>query len=157
MEHKEEHQKVLREAGEDYLETILDLEDENHNVRSIDVANTLGVSRPSVNKAIGVLKELGYVEQQPYGSIRLTESGRQQAAEVTRRHRILRFFLIEVLGVEREIANEDACRMEHVISTQTMEKLIEFLSKTTGQQFCQKFDENCKAGEKCDKCRSVHR
>ena len=123
-----ENNKVLREAGEDYLEAILWLETDNSkDVRSIDVANYLGVSRPSVNKAIGVLKGAGMVEQQPYGKIRLTPQGRQHAQQVAGRHETLRFFLTELLGVTAEVADEDACRMEHVVSHQTMEKLAQYI------------------------------
>lgn len=128
----EEQEKVLREAGENYLEAILKLEDDNHNVRSIDVATELGVSRPSVNKALGVLKKAGMVEQQPYGRINLTDLGREKALDVTQRHRLLRSFLINVLGVDAETADEDACRMEHVVSEQTMRKLTDHFDRVTG-------------------------
>jgi len=120
-------EKTLREAGENYLETILSLEDENGDVRSVDVAASLGVSRPSVNKALGVLKSMGFVEQQPYGRIRLTLEGRERAKAVLQRHEILRSFLISVLKVDVETANEDACRMEHVVSEQTMKRLAEYI------------------------------
>lgn len=120
-------EKTLREAGENYLEAILSLENESKDVRSIDVARQLEVSRPSVNKALGVLKEMGMVEQQPYGAIRLTDKGRLRAIEVTSRHRTLKSFLINVLGVEAETADEDACKMEHVVSKETMRKLTDYL------------------------------
>lgn len=129
-----ENESVLREAGENYLEAILRLEDENQHVRSIDVANTLGVSRPSVNKALGVLKKAGMVDQQPYGRISLTEMGREKAGEVLHRHITLRAFLTKILGVDAETADEDACRMEHVISEETMDKLIAYLEKVTGKK-----------------------
>lgn len=122
---------ILREAGENYLEAILRLEDESHHVRSIDVANTLGVSRPSVNKALGVLKKAGMVEQQPYGRISLTGLGRERAQDVLRRHVALRTFLTKLLGVDAETADADACRMEHVISEQTMAKLCDYMEKIT--------------------------
>lgn len=125
---------VLREAGENYLEAILRLEDENQHVRSIDVASALGVSRPSVNKALGVLKKAGMVEQQPYGRINLTELGRQTAKEVFHRHVTLRTFLTKVLGVDADTADDDACKMEHVISEQTMQRLIVYLEKLTGHK-----------------------
>ena len=124
-------EKTLREAGENYLETILSLEDDKGDVRSVDVANALGVSRPSVNKALGVLKSMGFVEQQPYGRIRLTAEGRARAQAVLCRHETLRSFLVNVLNVDIETANEDACRMEHVISQQTMARLTEYIAKLT--------------------------
>ena len=124
-------ENVLREASENYLEAILKLEDENQQVRSIDVATELRVSRPSVNKALGVLKKAGMVEQQPYGQISLTMEGRKKASEVMRRHQTLKRFLIKVLGVDEETADNDACRMEHVVSAQTMSKLTDYFEKIT--------------------------
>lgn len=126
----EQENTILREAGENYLEAILRLEDDQQTVRSIDVATALGVSRPSVNKALGVLKKAGMVEQQPYGRISLTELGREKANEVFRRHRTLRSFLINVLGVDPETADADACKMEHVVSEQTMCKLVQHFGQT---------------------------
>lgn len=125
-----EQENTLREAGENYLEAILKLEDKDLNVRSIDVARELEVSRPSVNKALGVLKKAGMVEQQPYGSIRLTDLGRKKAQEVTNRHRTLKAFLINVLGVDPETADDDACKMEHVVSAQTMRKLTKHFEES---------------------------
>ncbi|WP_312642976.1 metal-dependent transcriptional regulator [Hydrogenoanaerobacterium sp.] len=119
---------VIREAGEDYLEAILQIENENDCVRSVDVANRLGVSRPSVNKAIGILREAGMVEQQPYGDIRLTEQGRERAQVVSRRHALIKGFLVEVLRVEESVAEQDACKMEHAVSDQTMTRWAQFVS-----------------------------
>lgn len=126
-----ETETVLREASENYLEAILRLEDDNRSVRSIDVAKAMEVSRPSVNKALGVLKKAGMVEQQPYGRITLTDLGRAKAQEVNNRHETLREFLINVLGVDAETADNDACRMEHVVSEQTMSKLTDYFRKVT--------------------------
>ncbi|MDL2233616.1 metal-dependent transcriptional regulator [Ruminococcaceae bacterium OttesenSCG-928-L11] len=123
-------EKILREAGEDYLETILRLEDGGSDVRSIDVATEMGVSRPSVNKAIGVLKKAGMVEQKPYGRIHLTDLGRAQAQAVTGRHEMLKRFLVRILGVDPVIADTDACKMEHVVSEETMAKLAGFVDST---------------------------
>lgn len=119
----------LREAGENYLEAILELQEQGQGTRSIDVAKRLGVSRPSVNKALGILKDAGMVEQQPYGLITLTETGRKRAEEVSRRHIIIKRFLTEVLSVDKDTSDIDACRMEHVISNKTMTALVEFLEK----------------------------
>lgn len=133
MSYETEGDKILREAGEDYLEAILKLEDESSLVRSIDVATELGVSRPSVNKAVGVLKKAGMVEQKPYGRIHLTELGRAQAIEVTNRHQTLKDFLIKLLGVDPAVADSDACKMEHVVSGETMTKLIKYVETLTGR------------------------
>ncbi len=120
---------ILREASENYLETIFRLEELSGPVRSIDVANALGVSRPSVNKAVSVLKKAGMVEQQPYGRISLTPRGREQAMAVDLRHRTLKRFLIRVLGVEENTAEVDACRMEHVVSPETMRRLAAYIQE----------------------------
>ena len=110
---------VLRESGEDYLEAILQLEDDSGKVRSVDVANKLGVTRPSVNKAISALKEEGLVSQELYGNISLTDKGREYAKEVMEKHCTIRDFLQTVLGVGYDVAENDACRMEHIISDET--------------------------------------
>ena len=120
---------TLREASENYLEAILSFEDESGLARSIDVASALGVSRPSVNKALGVLKKAGMVDQQPYGRISLTPDGRRRAKEVMRRHGVIKGFLTGVLGVDDETADFEACKMEHVFSEQTMRKLTDYLEK----------------------------
>lgn len=117
----------LSASSQDYLEALLVLSQGKDSVRSVDVANRLGVSRASVNKAIGVLKELGFVTQERYGEVELTEEGRKAAVAVQKRHSTLKFFLKEVLGVGEENAENDACRMEHVISIETLEKLQIFL------------------------------
>ncbi len=119
--------KNVTSSSQDYLEAILMLSDKDGNVRSIDVANAEHVSRASVNKAIGVLKEKGFVTQQKYGAVSLTPEGRKVADSVNKRHNTLKSFLIDVLKVSSKTAEEDACRMEHVISLETLNNLEEFL------------------------------
>jgi len=114
-------------SSQDYLETILELSEKNQIIRSIDIANILGVSRASVNKALGILKSSGFISQEKYAPIYLTEKGRQEAASVKRRHNVLKRFLIEVLMVNSQTAEEDACKMEHSISLETLEKLEAFV------------------------------
>jgi DtxR family Mn-dependent transcriptional regulator len=114
---------------QDYLETILDLEDLDKNVRVTDIAKKLNFAKASVNQTICKLVDLGYVTHQLYGPVLLTESGRQLAIKVKERHKKLRKFLIDVLDVNADIAEKDACLMEHVVSPETMDKLTYFLCK----------------------------
>ena len=125
---------ALRESGEDYLETILILHERTGYVRSVDVANELGFSKPSVSRAMGILKENGYITVERDGEIVLTESGLKRANEVYDRHKLLTKFLNRVLGVSEENSAEDACRIEHVISPETFEKLGEFVKQQLGEE-----------------------
>ncbi len=108
----------LKESGEMYLETISILSKKSGAVRSVDVANSLGYSKPSVSRAVGLLKEKGYIVFDENGHIRLTDSGTLVAEEVFERHTIITKALT-LLGVEKDIAAEDACRIEHIISKET--------------------------------------
>lgn len=125
--------KTISTSSENYLETIYTLSRDGSPVRSIDVATAIGVSKASVNKAISVLREAGMVEQELYGAITLTELGTVRAREVFRRHCTLKTFLNTVLGVPEKIAEADACRMEHVISEETMRRWTDYLEKTLGE------------------------
>lgn len=121
---------ALTRAGEDYLESIYRLslaQGDGEGVRSVDVAEQLNVSKASVNKAISLLKEEGMVNQSRYGRVTLTESGRAYARTVWRSHRALRAFLETTLGVEDERADAEACLMEHVLSEDTLNRLIRYL------------------------------
>lgn len=117
----------LSASKQDYLETILDFTMDAGQARSIDIARTLGVSRASVNKSLGVLKESGMIEHEHYGDVRLTEKGLKAARLVRSRHNTLKIFLIDVLSVSPKTAERDACRMEHAISRETTAKLEEYL------------------------------
>ncbi len=105
----------LQESGEMYLETILVLHQRNGNVRSIDIANEMNFSKPSVSRAMSKLREGGFVNMDNDGMITLTPSGREIAEKIFERHNVLSKLLIQ-LGVDKETATEDACRIEHVIS-----------------------------------------
>ena len=124
---------TLRESGEDYLETILILHERTGYVRSIDVANELGYSKPSVSRAVGILKDNGLITVEPDGQLVLTETGLKRANEVYDKHKLLTKFLNKVLGVSEENSAEDACRIEHVISEETFERLGEFVEKYLGK------------------------
>ena len=118
----------LLESGEMYLETIYVLSMNNGVVRSIDVGNYMGFSKPSVSRAIGILKNAGYVNVAKNGGITLTPSGEKIAKKIYERHYVLTNLLKE-LGVTDETAASDACKMEHVISDETFEKIKEHASK----------------------------
>ena len=122
--------KNLYKSGEDYLEAVLFIERKKGRVKSIDVANYLGVSRPSVNRALTNLQEMGYVSKPIYGEVTITDEGRKRAEVVAKKHVALTQLLTDVLGVSREVAEKDACKIEHDISDETTEKLIEYLKKT---------------------------
>jgi len=114
-------------SSQDYLEAILELSKEARKIRSIDLAQKLGVSRASVNRAVGVLKNAGFVLHEKYSEISLTEEGIKAALAVKERHNTLKRFLTEVLGVSERTAEDDACKMEHGISVETLERLQDFI------------------------------
>lgn len=105
-----------------YLETILRLSEKNPNVRSVDVAEELGYSKPSVSRAVGLLKKGGYLNMDSAGYLTLTEAGNALATKIYERHRVLTMMLTR-LGVSAEQAAEDACKMEHVISDETFDAI----------------------------------
>ena len=113
---------ALQESGEMYLETIHRLSMEQQVVRSIDVAESMGYSKPSVSRAVALLKQGGYLLVNNHGHLSLTEEGKKVAEKVFERHTVLTAMLT-ALGVDRETASEDACRIEHVISEQTFEAI----------------------------------
>ena len=123
-------------AGEDYLETILMIEREQDEsgVRITDIAKKLGVTKPSVIRSIKNLASEGFVTQESYGDIYLTEKGRLKAGQVLGRHKVIRTFLEEILGVDPEQADADACKIEHVVSSETMEKLSSFVAEEEGKR-----------------------
>lgn len=118
---------AIRESGEDYLETILILHRKTGFVRSIDVASELGYSKPSISRAMGILKSDGYITAQPNGQLILTDKGLAKAEQIYGRHVMLRSFLHDTLGVSEENAEADACRIEHILSEETYSKLKEFI------------------------------
>lgn len=111
-----------------YLKAMLVLEVDGEPVRAKDLAARLGLSRPSVTKAVASLAKLGYLTHEPYHHVVLTAKGRQLGREVMRRHQILRAFLTGVLGVDAAIADEDSCALEHVVSRPTLTRLTDFLA-----------------------------
>ena len=112
----------LQESGEMYLETIYMLSQTMDTVRSIDVVDHMGYSKPSVSRAVGLLKSGGYLTVEANGALHLTDEGRAIGEKIYNRHTILTALLMR-LGVDRETAAEDACRMEHAISDATFEAI----------------------------------
>lgn len=113
---------------QDYLETILFLDGEHQEIRSVDVASRLHVSRAAVSKSLMLLKDLKLIEMQKYGLITLTSTGRLAAQQVMDKHLLLSSFLI-VLGVDPTTAGIDACKIEHVLSDASVEKIKDFMTK----------------------------
>ena len=118
----------IQESGEMYLETILLLSKKSSLVRSIDVCEQMGYSKPSVSRAIGILREAEYITVDKNGHIELTEKGRDVAEKIYERHTIFTRFLT-ILGVSPEIASEDACKIEHTISEESFDAIKRFVEE----------------------------
>ncbi len=118
----------LHESAEMYLETIYVLSLKSNSVRSIDVAEYMGYSKPSISRAVSLLKQGGYLTVQKDGSLSLTENGLSAAKNIFERHKILTEFLVHI-GVDKETADNDACKIEHVVSQDTVTAIIKFLQK----------------------------
>lgn len=122
-------EKISR-SHEDYLEAIVMLGGTTDvPVRPVDVATKLGVSKASVSKALNILKEKGYADQPFYGDITLTELGYSYGQKVLERHNLLFDFMTKELGISEEIADEEACVMEHAISDESFEKWVSYFKK----------------------------
>ncbi|MCI8958286.1 MAG: metal-dependent transcriptional regulator [Lachnospiraceae bacterium] len=119
----------MHESGENYLETILVLKEKRGTVRSIDIARELNFSKPSVSRAMGILREDGYICMEPSGEIRLTDQGQKKAWEIYGRHLLLTRFLQEVAGVSPEMAEENACRMEHILDQEVVDGISRFMEE----------------------------
>ena len=116
---------TVRESGEMYLEAILVLAKKSGYVRSIDVSEYLGYSKPSVSRAMGILREGGYILMEKDGAITQTDSGKKLAETIYERHTVLSELLIR-LGVDEKTATDDACRIEHVISDESFQAIKQY-------------------------------
>jgi len=134
---KQEVQREQTASMEDYLEAVAMLRGKGKVVRVSQISRKLKVKMPSVTSALKKLSEQGLVEHEKYGHIKLTLEGNKVAGEVLRRHKALTRFLIEALGIDQETAEEDACKIEHVISPLSLERVIKFIE----------FIEACPLGE----------
>ncbi len=118
----------LQESGEMYLETILILSKKGTSVRSIDICEYMGFSKPSVSRAVGLLKSGEFITVDNLGYITLTPTGKEIAQKIYDRHNLLTHFLVK-LGVDEKTASDDACKMEHCISDKTFEALKNYIEK----------------------------
>ncbi len=123
------HSLPVTSSLQDYLEVILNLLQENKTARVTDIADRLGIAKPSVIQALALLKEKGLIKQDPYGPVELTEKGLRYALKVRHRHKIIYGFLTQVLGVSPSAAEEDACLMEHDLSAETFDRLLVYLKE----------------------------
>ncbi|HHU05850.1 MAG TPA: metal-dependent transcriptional regulator [Clostridiales bacterium] len=119
----------IQESAENYLETILILQQKNANVRSIDIANELQFSKASISVAMKRLRENGYIEMDELGLITLTDKGYKIAKNMYDRHKVITGWLVSI-GVDEKTAAEDACRIEHVISQETFDRIKSFAEQS---------------------------
>ncbi len=119
-------QSELSSSMEDYLETIYLQDLEGHTAKVKDIADAMGVSKPSVTEALSVLQDRGLVHHQKYGDVELTERGRSTASQIYYRHQLLFNFFHSILNVPKELAEDDACKIEHLISETSVNHIITF-------------------------------
>ena len=119
----------LSPSEEDYLETIYLVKKEHKTVKPIEVAKKLNVRKPSVTGAVKKLSKKGFIQYQKYGDIKITEEGEKTARDIYKKHQMLMRFFTEVLKLEKNIAEEDACKIEHTLSKKTLNKLTKFIQK----------------------------
>lgn len=159
----------LSESLEDYLEVILDLEKENKVARAKDIAQKLGIQPGSVTGGLKSLVEKDLINYEPYSFVTLTPEGARIATAITRRHRVLKTFLLKVLQLEEATAEAAACRMEHAVDEVSVERLVDFVEylfdcPRTGDSWIQSFLEYTRSGKKSwencavclDDCRDRH-
>lgn len=140
----------LTSSQEEYLKTIYLLQKSSKKVRVTDIALKLEITKPSVNKAINLLKDIGLINYQAYGNITLTKQGENYAIQVIKKQDILKMFLVEVLDIDQQKAEEEAKAMKYAISETTAKKLDKYITQimNLGDLDCQ-YDEN---NEKCKNC-----
>lgn len=120
----------MHESGENYLETILMIKEKKGVVRSIDVARALNFSKPSVSRAMGLLRDQGFISMEQGGDIQAYRGGLQGEIPSTHYHLLLTAFLQEVTGVSEEMAEENACRMEHILDQEVVDGISTYMSKS---------------------------
>lgn len=142
----------LTKSLEEYITAIYMLEQDGDKIRVTDIAEEMIVTKPSVNRALKTLKEKGIINFEPYKDITLTEDGRKVAKNILKKHDIVKIFLIEILGIEENIAEKDAPKIKSAISPETEKKLEQFMTKTL------KIDElKCNHSWESERCRMCKR
>lgn len=119
----------LQESGQMYLKEILLLNHETGFVRAIDIAHRMNFSKPSVSRAMGILKREGYITVEENGQIILTEKGSDVATNIYEKYCLIKLYLIDSLGIDEELADKEACKMEHSVSDETVDKIERYLQK----------------------------
>lgn len=122
---------AIKESGEMYLETILVLREKNKFVRSIDIANELDYSKPSVSRAVGILKDNKLITIESNGNILLTEEGEKIADNIYERHNYISEYLVKALNVKKETALDDACKIEHILSDESFKMIKEWVKNNS--------------------------
>jgi DtxR family Mn-dependent transcriptional regulator len=149
--------KNLTPTMEDYLEAIYNLSQEKRVVRVKDIANRLGVKMPTVTSMLKTLSEKGMIDYEKYEYLELTGKGSDIGSQVDQRHQILRSFLTDILKIDHDQADEDACKMEHAVSPATLESIVDFMEFVEycprgGNDWLALFNEYRKYGTPKDKC-----
>lgn len=143
--------QTLSESQENYLETILDLENSNKVARAKEIAERLNIQPGSVTGALKALADKGYINYAPYSFITLTKKGKQRAGIIAKRHAAIKEFLVKVLQIDARTADETACRMEHAIDDKTFDRLVCFIDyiftcPRAGQEWIDSFINYCSSG-----------
>ena len=153
--------KALSENMEDYLEAILELEETNKVARAKDIADKLGIQRGSVTGGLKTLGEKGLIHYEPYSFVTLTPQGKKLAKAITKRHIVLKVFFKNVLKIHPDIAESNACRVEHAIDEDVLERLVSFIEfihscPRAGDDWLESFQQFCSTTdnrpEECDTC-----
>ncbi|MFP3938333.1 MAG: metal-dependent transcriptional regulator [Phycisphaerae bacterium] len=157
MSQAKDMEKPLSAAMEDYLEAVLVLVRAGRVARVSDIAKRLGVGKSSVTAALKALAERKLVHHDPYQTVTLTDRGRELAEEVSRRHHVLRRFFADVLGLPGELADANACRVEHTLDRDVLERLrllAEFIERCprAGRDWIESFLHYCSGGPETDRC-----
>jgi DtxR family Mn-dependent transcriptional regulator len=149
--------KPLTPAMEDYMEAIFNLDNEKRVVRVKDIAKTLGVKMPTVTNMLKTLSKRDLIDYEKYEYIELTKKGNRIGKEISRRHHVLRNFLVDILKVDPKKADKEACEMEHAVSPSTLDRFVEFMEflqfcPRTGSGWLENFDEYRRHGGNPEKC-----